>query len=372
MFELKIALRNVFRHKLRSLATLSSIIFGCISIMFTSGHFEDIFNKMRESYINSQTGHIQIYKLGYSEKGTIQPFDYLIEDPQKTIEFVEKIPGVLHVTKRIAFAGLLSTGETNAGVIVQGVQPEFEGVVSENDNVIYSRDDDYSKMRGAVTLKEGSGLKQEDNFSILVGQGLARSIGAKVGDVLVLASNTAGGSFNAIDAPVSGIFLTSSKEFDDRAIRLSLSGANSLLGTESVQSLVVVLEKTSDTEAVANEIGNYIRDKNAQLEFKTWNELNDFYTKTTEMFSTFFFVILMVVVVIVALSIFNTMSMSVMERVIEIGTIMAMGAKRSQIIRLFMLEGLALGLVGALVGVSIGCIVLTIVGEIGITMPPAP
>ena len=81
----QIALRNVFRHRTRTLITLSAIAFGCVSLIFTGGFFEDIFYKMQESYIRAHTGHLQVNRKGFSEHGNARPFDYLIDKPEALI-----------------------------------------------------------------------------------------------------------------------------------------------------------------------------------------------------------------------------------------------------------------------------------------------
>ena len=82
-----IAFRNIFRHKTRSLITLSTIVFGCVALIFAGGFFEDVYFKMRESYIKSYTGHIQIFKKGFLEHGEPSP---IISLSMITRKFAEK------------------------------------------------------------------------------------------------------------------------------------------------------------------------------------------------------------------------------------------------------------------------------------------
>ena len=187
-----------------------------------------------------------------------------------------------------------------------------------------------------------------------------------------LMTNTIDSSINAVDVRVRGVFYTSSKSFDDIFLRMPLKTAQRLLKTDSVQSLVIKLHHTDDTEEVKNKLQVLFREKHLNLEMKTWDELAEFYTQTVDLFKKFYLIIKMIIFIVVILSIFNTMNMSVMERISEIGTIMAMGSRSSGVVFLFLYEGIILGLIGGLVGDILGCAIVQAVSCVGITMPPSP
>jgi len=94
----------------------------------------------------------------------------------------------------------------------------------------------------------------------------------------------------------------------------------------------------------------------------------DFYNKTVDLYGRQFLVLKIIIAVIVILSIFNTISMSVWERTKEIGTIMAMGFKKWEIMRLFLLEGFVLGVIGGILGTLGGCILAYVISLVGIPM----
>jgi putative ABC transport system permease protein len=110
------------------------------------------------------------------------------------------------------------------------------------------------------------------------------------------------------------------------------------------------------------------------LEFEVvpWSDLADFYNKTVVLFSKQVSVVKTIIALIIILSISNTQTMSVLERTTEIGTSLALGLRRSQVLRLFLLEGILIGIIGGLFGISLGYILGISISEIGIPMPPAP
>src|SRR5512138_577403 len=109
---LKLALRNVFRNRRRTIITLAAMGFGAAAIIVFGGFVHAIYFGVRESTIRSQVGHIQIYRNGYSEKGNLAPYEYLIADYAQLREELLRLPHVKAVTARLAFSGLVSTGDT--------------------------------------------------------------------------------------------------------------------------------------------------------------------------------------------------------------------------------------------------------------------
>lgn len=352
---LKLAFKNIFRNKVRSVITLAAIAFGCVSLIITGGFIEDTFTQMRESYIRSFLGHMQIYKQDFYEKGSATPYDYMIPDHEAISAKVMNTEGVSHVTARLDFSGLLSTGETTISFIGQGVDPEGEARISTS-----------------VEMDKGEALSGEDSFDVILGKGLAKAVGVDIGSPVILVTNTISGSMNALDVGVKGVFSTSSKAFDDRALRIPLKTAHRLLRTSDVQSLVVLLDKTEDTDRVKASLEKQFKEDGDGLEVIAWHEMADFYNKTVELYGRQFLVLKLIIGIVVVLSIFNTMNMSVMERIGEVGTIMALGTRRSGVVRLFMLEGLILGALGGTLGVIAGYLLAKLISYIGIPMPPPP
>jgi putative ABC transport system permease protein len=203
-----------------------------------------------------------------------------------------------------------------------------------------------------------------------VGQGLAGNLGVKVGDKVVLLANTQTGGVNAVEGRVRGLFSTVTKAYDDRAIRLRLPLAQSLLRTQGTHRWVVLLHNTAETQGVVQALRQHLEGK--PYEVVPWFQLADFYKKTVALFSTQVKVMKVIIALIIVMSIANTMIMTVMDRTGEIGTMMALGRTRTQIMRLFVIEGALLGVAGGVVGVLVGILLAQVISAIGIPMPPPP
>ena len=109
----KLAIRNVFRHRGRTLMTLASIVFGVAALILAGGFIEDTIVETGESMIRSSTGHLQVARNGYWDYGARNPEKYLMENPETLRRELMAASGVEDVMLRIGFSGLLGNGRTD-------------------------------------------------------------------------------------------------------------------------------------------------------------------------------------------------------------------------------------------------------------------
>ena len=204
---------------------------------------------------------------------------------------------------------------------------------------------------------------------VLFGKGLARNLGVKVGDQVVLLVTKPSGGINAVEVKVRGLFSTVTKAYDDAALRLPIQTAQQLLGVRGAHVWMTLLEETAQTDGVAQWLRATLP---PSFQVVPWHELADFYNKTVALFSKQVQVVKIIIAAIIILSITNTMMMSVTERTGEIGTSMALGVPRRRILGSFLIEGATLGVIGGLVGVVLGAALAAAISAAGIPMPPPP
>jgi putative ABC transport system permease protein len=348
-----LAFRNVTRQRRRSLMGVVAVAFGISALILAAGFIEWVYWAMREDVIGSRIGHIQVVRQGYLESGTSDPFRFLLPDRAPEHAAIAAVPGVVAVAPRIVFSGIMSLGESTLSFTGEGIDPEKE-----------------QRFSSAVLMTDGTGLSAGDEFGIIVGQGLAANLGAKVGDQVVLLASTGSGGINAVEVRIRGLFSTDSKAFDDVTLRVPLRIAEQLLRIDGAHAWVVVLDETSRTTAVAAELASRLAGRNLQI--IPWYELADFYTKTVTLFSKQVGVLKLIIAVIIILSISNTLTMSVLERTGEIGTSMALGVRRTQILAQFVGEGVIIGILGGVLGVVVGLVAAFAISGVGIPMPPPP
>jgi len=354
MAALRIAFRNLWRQPLRSAIAISAIFFGVLALMLGGGFIEWIFWAMREATVYSKLGHIQIAKTGYFSQAQEEPSAFVIPGDAREFTQIPNIPHVRLVTTRLSFNGLASHKETTTSFIGEGVEPEKEESVSHLLHIV-----------------KGQNLATADPKGMILGQGLAKALDVDVGDPVILLVTLASGGINATEGRVRGLFFTVSKEYDDSALRIPIGLAKELLRVSGAHSWIVLLDDTETTGEVLPQLKKQLQASKG-FEIKSWNELADFYNKTVTLYSRQMNVVKLIIALIIILGIANTMTMNVLERTGEIGTLMALGNPGKQIMRLFITEGLILGLIGGSAGVLLGYVLAEAISWVGIPMPPAP
>lgn len=334
---------------------MSAIGFGVIALLLAGGFMEWIFWAMRESTIQSQLGHVQVTRPGYLSQGAAAPFEYLLTDEVQEAEIAAATPELRVITPRLKFNGLVGHGDVTIAFVGEGVHPEKEAELSE-----------------MFAVAEGERLSSGDAGGIVLGKGLAESLGVGVGDGITLLATTAAGGINGVEGHVRGIFVTGTKAFDDAVLRMPITMARQLLRTDGAHVLVMLLDETEQTDPVVARLRRHFPEQEAHIQFVPWYEQADFYTKTVALFSRQMDVVKLIIGLIIVLSISNTMIMSVLERTGEIGTQMAIGVKRRKILQQFINEGLLLGVLGGAGGLVLGFVLANAISAVGIPMPSPP
>ena len=350
---LRLAARNLRRNSNRTLVATLTVASGIVAFLLAGGFIHWIFHDMREATIHSQLGHMQIVRPGFFEKGIADPYAFLLPAHSDEQKVVEQMAGVVSVTPRLAFSGLASFGETTISFVGEGIDPVRERPISSR-----------------ITIQSGKDLNDSEQQSVLLGEGLARSLGVKPGDMIVLLATAANGSPNAIEISVAGTFATISKEYDDVALRLPITLTRKLMRVQGATSWVVLLDQTEKTGAVVNALHSKLPADGFEL--VPWSMLADFYNKTVVLFSKQVSVVKFIIGLIIVLTISNTQTMSVLERTREIGTSLAIGQRRQAVMHMFLVEGVLIGVLGGLAGALLGYLLGELISLVGIPMPPPP
>lgn len=350
---LKLAFRNLLRHKGRTALTLGAILLGVVGLILSGGFVQDIYVQLREWTIHSRLGHLQVYAEGHFHYGRRQPYQYMVAEPDRVAEGIAGVPHVVDVLRRVNFDALVNNGRGDLPVMGEGVEPDKE-----------------ARLGSALRIVSGRQLAASDRLGVLVGQGVASSLQLQPGDYVTLVATTAAGSMNSLELEVVGSFASVSKDYDARAVRIPLDAARELLDTDAVHALVVSLDDTLATEAVRLALSAVL--PAGTYEVKSWEELDDFYRKTVALYRRQFGFFQVVILLMVLLSVANSVNMSAYERTGEFGTLRAFGERSSGVVRLIVTENVMLGLAGALLGAALGLLLAWAISLVGIPMPPPP
>ena len=345
----KIAVRNLLRYTRRSLLTVSLIAFGVVFVLVfvaMAGAFkETIVASITDNYL----GHLQIHRRGYVASIESLPLNLNLEPAQfaEIQKELGSVPGVAGASERIKFNAMFSTFVETTGMRVTAVYPDRELAVSPK---LLSRV--LQGDRTPAALARGK---------ILVPDLLARGMGIKVGDTVVVVATNKDGSINGKTLLVSGI-LESATGPGGRDGYIHFEDGMEILRMQGTETTEVAI-RLRDFGQIAR-VGRALRERlegdsggGAALEVHTWAQLSPFSTVATLIDMMALFMKLMLIA-IVLISVLNVMIMAVYERVREIGTIAAIGTLPSRILSLFLVEGVLLGMAGAAAGVLAGAAII--------------
>jgi putative ABC transport system permease protein len=359
MILLTIALRSVWKNRRRSLATLLSIAVGFTAINLFSGYIQDTYTGLRLTAIHYEgLGHVTLAKPGFFERGGVNPAKYIFsrDELQRLRRLVEEQTEVKLTTPSLGVSGLVSNGKISTIFLADGEEPESAAQLRALPSM------DRTWQQDSLDPRQPSGG--------LVSSGLAALLGVEAGGAATLLSTTLDGQTNALDLDVLGTWDTGTSATNDKLLRLPLEYVQRLLDTEGASRLVVLLRDDASADAFRDRLQPILKQAGIEAEIRTWEELSVFYRQVKNLFDLIFLFLFSIVFIVVLMGIVNTLTMSVMERVREIGTLRAIGMRRSGVLRLFALEGGVLGLLGCLVGVALTLLIGSIINGSQLSYTP--
>lgn len=334
----KMAWRNLFRHKKRTLLTLITMAVGIMLAILGEGLNRGMYIQVKDTYIKTDIGQYKIYAKGYYEERDInEPLEFPISN---TKELERTLKGISY-EERIVYPGSItnSTDELNI---------TFIAVDREREESIFNR---------SGYMAEGNFLKNPDE--IVVGSEVADLLNLEVGMEITLLGRTFDKALNAYDKRIGGIIKTGNPLLDSRIVFVPLKFGKEFIDADIVNDIVIGQalhpRKLKELKKFDIDIIPYDR------ELREINQINRVRRRV-------FGIISISILVMAGLSIANTMLMSMLERKKEIGIMMANGMSRRNILKLFLLEGCLSGFLGGLIGFAIGSSIVIYYEEVGLAL----
>jgi putative ABC transport system permease protein len=353
----KIAIRNLLRYKRRTLLTATLVTLGVVFVLVFTAVAGSFKNMMIGQITDSMMGHLQIHRKGYVAAIDSLPLNMGIKQTayEKLEALLKQEKEIEAYSPRIKFGGMFSNFNETTNIRLNGVYPEkeFATVPLLPERIV----------SGEKTLNKGD---------IMVPELLARGMNVKVGDTVVIIATNQSGSVNGKQFRVSGI-LESTTGPGGRDGYIQFDDAVDLLRMEQpeISEVAVRLKQFGKLSGVEKKLrGPLEAEKTPKgkpvFELHPWEKLSPF-ANIAKMLDLMTLFIKVMLIAIVLISIMNVMMMAVFERIREIGTIAAIGTPPATIRSLFLVEGLCLGLFGAVIGNSVGTIIILIVNLSNIT-----
>ena len=346
---LKIAFRNIFRQKRRTILTALAMIVGftlsSVFIGWSDGAYSDII----AMFTRNRIGHIQVHQHGYLDKPSL----YKTIDDYKSIgETIGSVNGVEAWTPRVYSAGLGSVGERSTAVQLIGIDVARETAATRFDKKIV----------------DGQGFSGQPAREAILGTGLARRISATVGGEIVIVSQGADGSVANDLYTIVGIAESGDETTDGMACYLNIKDAQELLVLEGrAHEIVVIVSNINRVHKITGAIvANF---DGSPLEVVPWQEVAKSFYRAMQADKTGDAIGRVVIMLIVAIGVLNTVLMSVLERTREYGVLKAVGTKPVQIFWLVTCEVVIIAFCSIAVGALLGTLINHLLSIYGITFP---
>jgi putative ABC transport system permease protein len=329
---LKLAWRNIWRNRRRSLIVLGSIIVGMAILIFYDALVVAFLDQSLENQIGAHTAHIQINRYGFNDNKTVQNFLPGVETVEHALR---ENPLVKHFSKRIISYGLLNSAYNSSGISLVGIDPNNEQHVT----TIYE------------SIVEGRYLSGEPN-EIVISRRTAETLNVKLGDRVVGMASALDGTIGSELFRVVGLYRTMSSGFDKMHVYIPLGDAQMMLGLDDNVLQVALL--ASDVGAVP-ELTSMLRESiSDEYEVLSYTELMPLLILMIDISQQSMAFIYVIIGAAMIFGIINALLMSVFERIREFGVIMAIGMKNNRLFLMIMLEAVVLGLIGILCGTILG------------------
>jgi putative ABC transport system permease protein len=411
MKNLSLALRNLLRNRRRSMTTMLAMIVGAVSILLFGGYVRNIVYGLQTGYVRG-SGHLQLQNRDFFLFGSGDPTAYGIADYQHVIDVVKAdavlAPMLTVVTPVIEFGGI--AGNFDAGVsrtvVALGEVIDDQNAMQKWNDYHFPGDEKPLALTGtsADAVVIGGGVARVLHLCDALkvancppppaaaqasGEAMPRDVALLAQDdapntpaptdagsphIELLAATTAGAP-NVARLKVIKAEPQGDKNFDDIFIALHLPQAQRLLyggATPEVTAIQLQLQHTEQIPLATQRLQQILNTtlKNQPLTVYDFRTLNPYYGQTIGLFNAIFGFISILIGAIVLFTVGNTMSAAVVERTVEIGTLRAMGLRRRGIRRLFIGEGLLLGVIGASTGVLTALLIAALINHSGLTWTP--
>ena len=347
---LRMAWRNLWRHKRRTWLTVGAMVFSNLLLVFMISLQFGSYRMMIDNTLKPYTGHMQIQLQAYND------------DPKLRNSFADIIPLAASLrsqlnSKKIAARGVafaMTSSETRSyGLQLIGVEPEFEPHVSNLPGLI----------------KQGQYFTANDAEEIIIGKVLARNLGVSIGDELTLLGGGRDGSIAAGLVRVIGIFESGNNDIDRSMAQLPLAYFQSLFAMQTQgHNIAIVAQDLTHVSALQQRVNKLIANR-PELVVLDWNQLQPGLKQAIQADLTSAWFMYGVLIILVAFSVLNTQLMSVLERTREFGIMLALGIKPARLGSLILSETFIMSSLGLALGTALGTAVAVYLSVAGFSYP---
>jgi ABC-type lipoprotein release transport system permease subunit len=331
-----VAWRNIWRNKVRSLVVIFAVAIGLYAGVWSAAFMKGMMNQRIDKVIKTELSNLQIHNPEFRK--TSEFTNYMV-DASTLAEEISKMDKVIGASNRIVIQSMVASAETASGVIIMGVDPEKEPMVTNL----------HEKMI------EGAYFEGINRNPVVIGKKLAEKLNVKLRSKIVITvqdldNNITSGAFR-----IAGIYSTNNNLYDEGHVFVRYSDLHAITGLPkgAGHEIAISIGNNELLPFVQENVKLMAKD----LEVLNWKELSPEMSYLTETMDLYMYIFIIIILLALLFGIINTMLMVVMERRKEIGMLMAIGMQKFKIFRMIVVESIMLSLVGGVVGIIIGAFV---------------
>ena len=324
--ELKLAWRNIFRNKRRSIITISSIIFAVVFSVTMRSLQHGAYDNMLKNIVGNYLGYIQIHYKGFWEEKTIDNSFY-IED----LDSLKANPTIAYINHRIEGFALASHEKESKPVVILGINP--------------SKESEHNQIKNSLI---GGSFLSNNNNGLLIGKGLQKIMNINIGDSLIFLSQGFQGSIASGIYPVLGIVDLKTPDLNRRTVIMNLGNAQDFFGIDNMATSAVIGPKNDEWEKAEKSIITQL--DSSQFEIMNWQQMLPELKQLIDVDRAGGTFVLIILYSILTFSLFGTVLMLAEERNFEFGVLVAIGMRKSIITRIALYETLIMSVVGVILG----------------------
>lgn len=328
----KLAFKNVVREKRRTILTIAILAFGIGMFLFVQSFMPDMGELSTRNLIDFETGH---YKIRSAEYDSDMPYSVsnFIENYQAVEAKLAEKDYVTGYTERINFLAEADNGIDSLTILVYGVNPERESAVFTTTNFI-----------------EGGKLEEG---GVVVGKILAEDLSVGVGDWIYITYRTGQGMIGSTEMPVTGLINSANPTINSSSIFITIADAQKMLNVSSVSEIAIRTPDYRTSENYQSDLEGTFAD----YQVWSWQKIGKSIIEMFNMKSSGSKTLIFFIILVGLIGTINTMLLSVYEKQREIGMMKAMGMRDRDVQKMFIIEGMMIGLLGSVAGMIFGTLI---------------
>jgi len=343
---IKIAWRNVWRNKLRSLTVITSIVLGLWAGFFTMSLTIGLNEQRMDSAVKSYLSHVQIHHPNFLENYNIKD---VIPKPDTIFSSIVKNTRVKASSRRTIVAGMGSTAHGSLGLQVIGIDPEHEKEITSISQ----------------SIVEGSYFTKIKSKPVVIGKALAEKLKLDIRKKLYITFVDEYGDQQKIKLKVEGIFKTASSMFDEANVFMKREDLANAIGHSGLIHEISILCHSIEQ---ANELKDELVAEFPEDKTETWSEIAPELGYADEMMSTFIYIFMGIILLALSFGIINAMLMAVLERKRELGMLMSVGMNKTKVFFMILFETVFISVIAAPIGIALSYWIISYFGTHGIDL----